>query len=262
MRDALCAVRSNQQLGALLLCGVLAPLMLAFAVVVTAALTPGYSHVLHTASQLGTPDKPHPEIINGAFVLYGLMINAFAYGLYQALGRSRGARVIWSLVGISGAGILMAAFFHTDSKALSEPTSVEGLVHAGFAQLAYFSLVIAMCVFAWMVRHDSSWRGFAQFSVAMVVFSLVLSAIYRLDFVAPIEGAVQRALYGSLLLWAVAVAVRSLRLAANAAAEGRGGEDGPDEARGDSVAAFVLGHSGVRTEVDASQRSQDQRGKE
>jgi len=62
---------------ALALCGLIAlqQLLIIF-IVVAAAVTPGYSHVSNTVSQLGSQDRPYPWIMNTGFIIYGLLIIA------------------------------------------------------------------------------------------------------------------------------------------------------------------------------------------
>lgn len=200
----------------LLLCGVLAPPVLTVFVMSAALLTPGYSHITQTVSQLGAYDKPHPEVMNTGLAIYGLMIGAFGYGLHRQLGASGSAKAIWILLSISGLGILMSGVFQTDPRALDAPTSTEGMLHGTFAYISFSTFAVGACIFARVVYRDPAWRGFAHLSLAVVALSVILTFVFRMDSVRPVEGLVQRAAYGTLPLWVEAVAIQSLRLLGNA----------------------------------------------
>jgi len=195
----------------LLLCGVLAPPVLAVFVIAAAAVTPGYSHLSDTVSQLGARGRPHPEVMNAGFIVYALLLSGFAHGLYRHLGRSTGARAVWLLLTICGLTIILSAIFQDDSMALGDVTTLEGILHGVFAQIAFFALVIGMTVFARVVYLKPEWRCFTQFSLAVVVLNLVLSLMFLIEVATPVEGALQRSFFGLSLAWLLAVSLRALR---------------------------------------------------
>ena len=51
------------------LCGVMAPPILIVFIIVAAFVTPGYSHISETVSQLGAQGRPHPEVMNAGFII-------------------------------------------------------------------------------------------------------------------------------------------------------------------------------------------------
>ena len=200
----------------LLLCGAIAPPVLVVFLISAALVTPGYSHLSETVSQLGVRGRPHPEVINAGFIVYGLLINGFAYGLYRQLRRHRGAKTIWLLLAISGVGILLSGIVHADWEGLDAATTLEGTVHSVFAQVAFFAFAIQIIVFARIVYLKPVWRGFTQLSVAIVVVDLVLSLMFLMEVSRSVEGALQRSFLGLSLVWVEAVSLRSLRLPSGA----------------------------------------------
>jgi hypothetical membrane protein len=196
----------------LLFCGVLAiPVLVAF--IATASLiTPDYSHVSDTISLLGAHGQQHPEIMNAGFIVHALLLNGFAYGLYICLGLSIGARIIWILMAICGIGLICSAIFQDDLHAPNAATSLEGLLHNIFSQLAFFAFLVAMVVFARIIHNKPSWSTFSQFTIAIVCLNLLLSLTFLTEIAASIEGALQRSSMALSLLWLIAVAVHALRL--------------------------------------------------
>ncbi|MEO8669333.1 MAG: DUF998 domain-containing protein, partial [Bauldia sp.] len=97
--------------------GLAAPLLYAATVVVFGNLTPGYSHVANAISELNLPDAPSRRAVDGAFVLYNLLIILFALSLRRGF-VERGARVsplaplLLFLTGL--AGLAMTTLFPMD----------------------------------------------------------------------------------------------------------------------------------------------------
>ncbi len=63
----------------LLRLGFIAPIGFALAVIVLGYLTPGYSHVYHTISELGETGAPYASTASAVFILTGLMLATFGY---------------------------------------------------------------------------------------------------------------------------------------------------------------------------------------
>jgi len=201
------------------LCGGAAPLVMVVFIITAALVTPGYSHLSETVSQLGAQGRPHPEVMNAGFIIYGLLINGFAYSLYRRLERHTGAKTVWLLLGIYGTGVLLSGIFQDDSKALGTVATMQGTMHSVFAMIGFFALVIGMVVFARIVYLNPAWRGFMQFSIAIAVLNLVLSLMFLIEVFGPVEGLLQRAFYAISLVWVEVVSLRSLRLSSSTGVE-------------------------------------------
>ena len=195
----------------LLLCGVIAPLVVVLFMVIAWLLTPGYSHLSETVSQLGANGKPHPEVMNTGFILFGILVNCFAYGLYRKLGRGRGAKAVWVLLGIFGTGIILSGIFQSDLGP-EMFTSLEDTLHSVFSTIAFFGLQIGMVVFARIVYFNPSWHTFALISLSIAVLNVVLSLVFLLEISNQVEGVLQRMFYGTSVLWLEMVALRLLCL--------------------------------------------------
>ena len=196
-----------------LLCGVAAPPVLVSFVIAATVLTPGHSHVSDHISALGAHGSSHAAVMNAGFAVHALLLMGLAYGLYRRLGTGRGAKAGWGLLAVSGVGTALSAIFRDDLSAPNPATSLEGTLHAVSAQVALFAFLIAVLVFAVVVRRSPEWRGFAPLSVIVVVLNLALFVPFLVGGVTSIEGALQRSLFGLSLLWLTAVSLRALWLA-------------------------------------------------
>ena len=197
------------------MCGVLATPVFAVFIIVASLITPEYNQLSDTISELGAHGSPYPAVINSGFVVYALLVNGFAYGLYLRLRHKRAAKAIWLLLVLCGIGLILSAVFHDDLSAPNAATSFEGSLHAIFSQAAFFAFLIAMVILAIIVRNDRSWSGFTPFTSAIVVISLLLSPIFIIEELVPIEGAIQRAILSLSLVWLTAVALRAVKLGHN-----------------------------------------------
>ncbi len=200
----------------LLLCGVLAPAFMVGFVVASALMTSDHSYLSATVSQLGTSGREYASVMNSGFVLCGVLVIPFAYGLYCRLGRNYAAKALWILLTVDGIGTILIGMFHADSVLLGGTATFEGDLHGIFAGIAYLALVIGMVVFAVAVHRRPEWRGFMQASAVAVVINSAILLVFFLGFYEAFEGGLQLAFFGTAMLWMEAVAVRSLRQTAQA----------------------------------------------
>ena len=87
-------------------CGIAAPIVFFVAMVAFAFLTPGYSNMANAVSELGTAGAPYALGWNLlGFVLVGLLVMAFAWGMRLDLRPGKGAVGVPLLIGLSGLGL-------------------------------------------------------------------------------------------------------------------------------------------------------------
>lgn len=141
-------LRTDRLERALLWMGALAPILVAVIVLASASLTPGYSHVSDTISQLGAREAPHPMLIQIGLVGWGLLLEGLAWGLYRRLGKGSGARSVLVLLMVSGASVQLAAIIRDDPNVPSAASTIGGAVHGFLATLAFAGLLAAIVAFA------------------------------------------------------------------------------------------------------------------
>src|SRR5919199_2879520 len=71
-----------------------------------------YNFYQNYVSELGI--GPLSRLQNLNFVLFGVLMVAFAFGLWQGMAGSRGFKVGSVLIGIFGLGLLLMGLFHLD----------------------------------------------------------------------------------------------------------------------------------------------------
>ena len=75
----------------LAICGIIAPIIFAIIVIIAGFLRPDYSHLTDFVSELGAVGAPNAIIQRINFVLLGILIVAFTFGLHRGIGEGKGS---------------------------------------------------------------------------------------------------------------------------------------------------------------------------
>jgi len=198
----------------LIFCGVIAPPILVIVIITATIVTPDYSFVSETVSQLGAHGRPYPLIMNIGFITYGLLILGFAYSTYKMFIPSKSIRTFWLMFMIYGTGVILSGFLKDDVAGNSIST-LEGFLHSLFAQVAFFALIIGIWFFARGVYYSSPWNKIARFSIAIAIFNLLSSMVFLFEFSQPVEGLLQRFFYTATLIWIEIISIKALHITRN-----------------------------------------------
>ena len=195
---------------ALLWCGIAAPAALAIFVVWAAAVTPDYSHVANTISQLAAQGRPHPAIMGAGFVVFGLLMDGFAFGLYRSLGRN--TLSLGMLVGllVFGTCVSLSGFVRDYNESPDVPRNLEGHLHSLFAQIAVVGLLAGMFFLARWAYGRPCWHFIPYVTIA-AAFAVAGFGILFMVLPTAVQGLIQRGLYGATLIWVVIVSLTALR---------------------------------------------------
>jgi hypothetical membrane protein len=140
-------------------------------------LSPGYSPLSQSVSSLGTTGTS-AWIQNTNFVVFGLLLMAFAVGFSQLLREVLGKEGVWVrtfLLLLTGAGLVNDGFFTQDSV-----TTFHGLLHALGFLVIFASLIAALLLIGRQLRTIAPWRGYGWYSTITGLLTLgvlVLSAV-------------------------------------------------------------------------------------
>ena len=179
--------------------------------------TPGYNHIAHAISELTAADAPHRGPLGLTFVIYDLLLIAFAIVLPAAFGGRRGivfGSALLAVVGLAGLG--MSTVLPTDRP--GDAITTIGWAHIGLAAAASLGSMAAILAFALALRQRPKWRAFAIFSffsLAAIFLSGLWAAATAVQ-LSPITGLAERVTIGIFILWLLAF---SLRLIGPTAAE-------------------------------------------
>ena len=123
-------------------------------------------------------------IMTGTFILTGLLVALFGFGLRRALKSSRSGRVAGALLLVAGAALACLAS-PTDPTLRSTPATLHGMIHDLSYVVLGLSLFPAMLALGLAFRKIANWRGLARWTyltAALVLpcFALKGIAIYLL----------------------------------------------------------------------------------
>jgi hypothetical protein len=199
--SAVAHVRQEQLTRSLLWAGASAPLVVGILLVVGAAVTPGYSHVSDTVSQLAARGAPHPEVTQSGLVLWGLLLEGFAWGLYRRARRLREAKAVLILLLISGASVQLAAFVRDDPNIDTAPSTIEGAIHGLLASIAFLCLICAIALFSRRLCAALGAKRFKQFSLGIAAAISIIGLVFELQVFQQVEGLLQRLIYTLFVVW-------------------------------------------------------------
>jgi len=206
---------------ALLASGIAAGALIEVVLWADGATRTGYSLWHHGASQLGTGDRAWLQTAN--FVLGGLLLAAFAFGLRRTLKSGPGATWGPRLLATAAAGLVLAGLVPTDPALGYPPGQQAAGVTAGGAvhQVAGLALFAGLSAAAFILARrlgqtSRNWAIYSRLSGAFVIiFAFAAGIAYRLDTLdiwrpAP-AGLLEHLSLLTGFSWTVAVAVHLLR---------------------------------------------------
>lgn len=196
------------------LCGMLAPLLWAFAIVFCGSLRPDYSHFTQYISELGERGSSTELTMRYAgFVPTGLMHMAFAAFLYAAFRGSRLAAIAATLLAINGLARMGAGLFPCEPGCAGPKLLLSQQLHSLSAGIGFFAFIGASVLWGIVLRRDRSLRGLSPYSVASGILGLVfLLLMVWSDPQRAGTGLYERLSSGVLSLWVLVFAARLWQL--------------------------------------------------
>ena len=206
----------------LLGCGVVAGPLFTLGYILAGITRADYSPWRHPVSSLAL--GPNGWIQSASFVLAGLLLLAFTWGLDRAA--SRTAVTPWGpwLIRAAAVVVIVAGLFVTDpvsgyppgTPARPTTLTLQGTVHAACAVLGFVILVVAMFVFAraFARRRERWWAVYSLGSafVTTVAFILMTQGISQRPGWVAFGGLFERVAFVVGLGWVTAIAWRAFRV--------------------------------------------------
>ena len=189
----------------LLYTGIAVPVILAIAIISAGFAQPGYSHAKDLISLLGAKGAPLAGAVNGAFMISGLIMMVFAYGLHKAL--PEGSVVGPALIGLSGTGMVILGSFPCEPGCAAD--SLASNIHRIGARTVGFGMIFAVLFTTGRIPNKKlDLMGIAVVAISGLL-GLALTLILLPGFVTlPISwlesvqpGILQRVSMGLPLLW-------------------------------------------------------------
>ena len=199
------------------LCGMLAPVLWASAIIFCGSLRPEYSHFTQYISELGERGSSTELIMRYAgFVPTGLMHVAFAAFLSVAFRGDRLAVIAATLLAINGLARIGAGLFPCEPGCVGPKLLLSQQLHSLSAGLGFFAFIGASIMWGIVLRRYRSLRGLSPYSVGCGILGLVflLLMVWSAELRAG-TGLYERLSSGVLSLWVLVFAARLWRLEAD-----------------------------------------------
>jgi hypothetical protein len=114
---------------------------------------------------------PYGWVMTLTFLLSGLMMTLFAYGLRLSLPRSRWTSLSTWLLSIAGLG-MVGLTFTTDPTIRTTPHTWHGLLHDGFFVVLGLTFMPAMILLGFAFRKDPHWENLATYTWVTVALAV------------------------------------------------------------------------------------------
>ena len=206
MKVALCKIGN--------VCGLLAPVLWASAIIFGASLRPEYSHFSQYISELGERGSSTELIMRyAAFVPTGLMHIAFAVFLYFAFKDSPVAKFAAMLIAVNGIARIGAGMFPCEVGCALPRLLLSQKLHSLSAGVGFFALIGASLLWGIVFRRYQSLRDLSVYSFVSGCLALLFLAL--MSWSAELRmgtGLYERLSTGLLSLWMFVFAVRLWRL--------------------------------------------------
>ena len=194
----------------LAICGIIGPILFAIVEITLGLFQPTYNHAAQYISELGATGAPNAIIMNVGLFLLGILIIAFAFGLYLGINEGRSSKIGPTLLAVSGAGFMATGLFPCDPSCVN--VTFTGKMHVVSARIAWIGMILALLFIAQRFKKDRQWRSYRLYTVATALVTLILALMLLFIRIDGWMGALQRVFLGVRLLWIEVVAIKLLRL--------------------------------------------------
>ncbi len=197
----------------LLLCGILSSLLYASIDALAGTLYVGYSFTSQGFSELLSPGSPVRQLALQLGAVYGVLLLAFALGVWVSAGRSRALRVTALMVfGQAIDGLVTPVYFPAPMRGVAGAESA-GILHVILTAVGVFTILLAIVFGA--VAYRNWFRYYSVGSLLVILafgligFSYVPAISANLP--TPWLGATERVTIYGWMLWVAVLAIILLR---------------------------------------------------
>jgi hypothetical membrane protein len=185
------------------LCGILAPVLWAAAIILCGSLRPGYNHLTQYISELGERGSSTELLMRYAgFVPTGLMHMIFAASLYSAFRGYRLSSLAASLLALNGLGRIVAGLFPCEAGCAGPRVLLSQKLHSLSAAVGFMALIGAAILWGILLKRHKTLKGMSLYSIVAGLLGLVfLLLMSRSAELRQGTGLYERLSSGVLSLW-------------------------------------------------------------
>jgi len=199
--------------------GMLAPLILTAAVVVTASARPDYHHSEHMISVLGEIGGPLAAVMNfGGFLVYGVLVLGLALGLHAGIRNAAGDWLGPFLLGIYGLGYVGVAFAPCSPGCTGSTPALSEQAHFLISRVIILTAIAGPLVLFGRLAKDPAWAAVKH---AVLLLTVVGYLLFLLPLPGLGSGLQQRLFVGCTLACVLVMAWRLFRVSSSTAGTAR-----------------------------------------
>jgi hypothetical protein len=194
--------------------GLLAPLVFTLATIAASASHPGYGQLKNFISELGATGAPAAGIMNfGGFLLYGLLIMAFAVALHRGMRAAPGGWLGPTILALYGLAYVGVALAPCDAGCQAAAPSLHHRLHLLIGEIVLLTAVLSPFILYSRMVKDPVWQSLA---VPTLVLPGLAWVVLQVSWLGP--GAIRQRLWLLLLfVWIELLALRLLGSGASSA---------------------------------------------
>lgn len=157
-----------------LLCGILAPILWASAIILCGSRRPEYRHLTQYISELGERGSSTEFLMRYVgFVPTGIMHVAFAASLYAIFRGNRLSSITAALIALNGLGRIVAGLFPCETGCAGPRVLLSQKLHSLAAGVGFLALIGASILWGIQLKRQKSLRGLSLYSIGTGVCGLV-----------------------------------------------------------------------------------------
>jgi uncharacterized protein DUF998 len=151
-------------------------------------------------------------LMTTAFLSMSVASLSLLVGLYRGISSAAQSRIGLFLLGVWGAGVLVAMSFHIDPEGTEQTLS--GIIHRINGPLIFLSLTIGVLLISKSFSRDANWRTAYRYArpISLIMFAIFLVTVVNVATGSGFEGLCQRVFLLTFVAWFILTALR-LRLA-------------------------------------------------
>lgn len=181
------------------LCGIIAPILFTFLVIIESLLRPGYSQIFNDVSDLGL--GPYSIIQNINFIIFGLLSIGFAIGLGANLPHRAGKAVKWLII-VFGLCIILAGV--TLFSAPVDLIYAKDVISHGLVSAIAFLVIIVAQFLTWLALRrsdDTIWGHYRAYSLISGSLSILTLIFLSYTQFSSFHGASERLFIAVWMIW-------------------------------------------------------------
>ena len=162
------------------LCGMIAPVLFVFIVILGGALRPGYIHLSETMSELFSPGSPNKVILDTLHTFYAVLLILFGFGILLFVQRQNASKrigksgaILYIVMGVLS--ITTATVFPQDP--WGSPPTFPGEMHKIMSGILSIVSMLSMLLLGVWSNRAKIFPGFGTHSFVTIIL-VILSAVW------------------------------------------------------------------------------------